>query len=46
LIINKLATKKGIQGIFNLTNVPKFDIDNPTENAKKRENIIENVING
>ena len=38
--------KKGIQGIFKRTNVPKFEIETPTESAKNKEKIKENRANG
>ena len=44
--MTKLERKKGIQGIFNRTNVPKLDIDTPTENAKNIENTKENINSG
>ncbi len=42
----KLAIKNGIHGIFNLTKVPKFEIETPTDNAKKIEKIKENNTRG
>lgn len=41
---NKLATKNGNSGIRNRTNEPKFATVKPTENAKNKENNIENRI--
>ena len=38
--------KKGIHGIFNLTNVPKLEIETPTESAKNKEKISENKAKG
>ena len=40
--MTKLEIKNGIHGIFKRTNVPKLEMDTPTDNAKERANNIEN----
>lgn len=45
-IINNAEIKNGINGIFNLTNAPKLEVEIATENAKNIAKINENRASG
>lgn len=42
----RLERKKGTHGIFNLTKVPKLEIETPTDKAKNSAKIKENKARG
>jgi len=44
--ITKLAIKNGMQGIFKRTRVPKFEMETPTDKAKKMAKINEKRASG